>query len=59
MPIDEEYLYYTIKNVLRLLDTNRRVSPLTGLAGNVQIQAEMKKRLLNKRRICYFIYRPR
>ena len=28
--------------------TNRRVSPLTGLPGNVQIQAEMKKRLLNK-----------
>lgn len=48
MPIDEEYLYYTIKNVIRLLDTNRRVSPLTGLPGNVQIQAEMKKRLLNK-----------
>ena len=40
-PIDEEYLYYTIKNVIR-------VSPLTGLPGNVQIQAEMKKRLLNK-----------
>ena len=47
-PIDEEYFYYTIKNVIRLLDTNRRVSPLTGLPGNVQIQAEMKKRLLNK-----------
>ncbi len=47
-PIDEEYLYYTVKNVIRLLDTNRRVSPLTGLPGNVQIQAEMKKRLLNK-----------
>jgi len=47
-PIDEEYLYYTIKNVIRLLDTNRRVSPLTGLPGNVQIQAEIKKRLLNQ-----------
>ena len=47
-PIDREYLYYTIKNVIRLLDTNMRVSPLTGLPGNVQIQAEMKKRLLNK-----------
>lgn len=47
-PIDQEYLYYTIKNVIRLLDTNRRVSPLTGLPGNVQILAEMKKRLLNK-----------
>ena len=48
VPIDEQYLYYTVKNVIRLLDTNRRVSPLTGLPGNVQIQAEMKKRLLNK-----------
>lgn len=47
-PIDEEYLYYTIKNIIRLLDTNRRVSPLTGLPGNVQIQTEIKKRLLKK-----------
>lgn len=47
-PIDEEYLYYTIENVLNLLYANRRMSPLTGLPGNVQIQAEMKKRLLNK-----------
>lgn len=47
-PIDEEYLYYTIKNIIRLLDINRTVSPLTGLPGNVQIQAEMKKRLMNK-----------
>ena len=48
MPIDEEYIYYTIKNILQLLYINRRVSPLTGLPGNVQIQAEMKKRWLNK-----------
>lgn len=47
-PIEREYLYYTIKNVIRLLHTNRRVSPLTGLPGNVQIQTEMKRRLLNK-----------
>src|SRR5574344_1338064 len=46
-PIDEQYLYYTIKNIIRLLYINRKVSPLTGLPGNVQIQAEMKKRLLN------------
>jgi len=48
VPIDDDYMYYTINNVLRLLYVNRRVSPLTGLPGNVQIQAEMKKRLLNK-----------
>ena len=47
-PIDEEYLYYTIKNILTLLYLNRRISPLTGLPGNVQIQAEIKKRLANK-----------
>ena len=45
-PIDIDYLYYTIKNIVRLMYTNRRVSPLTGLPGNVQIQAEIKKRLL-------------
>lgn len=47
-PVDEEYFYYTIKNIVGLLTKNRRISPLTGLPGNVQIQAEMKKRLLNK-----------
>ena len=36
-----------IINIINLLEINRRVSPLTGLPGNVQIQAEMKKRLLN------------
>ena len=44
-PIDREILYYNIKNIMRLLNSNRMVSPLTGLPGNVQIQAEMKKRL--------------
>ena len=47
-PVDREYLYYTIKNIIRLLHTNRRVSPLTGLPGNVQIQTEMKRRLLKR-----------
>ena len=47
-PLHEEYFYYTIKNIVGLLAKNRRVSPLTGLPGNVQIQTEMKKRLLNK-----------
>lgn len=45
-PIEERYFYYTVKNIVDLLYTNRKVSPLTGLPGNVQIQAEMKKRLL-------------
>ena len=44
-PVDEGYLYYTVKNLNRLLATNRRVSPLTGLPGNVQIHSELKKRI--------------
>ena len=47
-PVDKEYLYYTVKNLNRLLTINRRISPLTGLPGNVQIHAELKKRLSNK-----------
>ena len=44
----KEYIYYAIKNITRLLSVNRTVSPLTGLPGNVQIQTELKKRLLRK-----------
>jgi len=43
-----EYLQLVINNIIRLIYTNRRVSPLTGLPGNVQIQAELKKRVQNK-----------
>ena len=55
-PMENEYLYYTIKNIIRLIDVNRRVSPLTGLPGNVQIDAELKKRLLRKEKfaVLYF-----
>lgn len=44
----DEYLYYKVKNMSRLLAVNRTVSPLTGLPGNVQIQKELKKRLLRQ-----------
>ena len=44
-PVDEMYLYNTVKNISRLLTSNRRMSPLTGLPGNVQIHAELKKRI--------------
>ena len=47
-PVDTDYLYYTVKNLNRLLNINRRISPLTGLPGNVQIHTELKKRLSNK-----------
>ena len=47
-PVNVDYLYFTIKNLSRLLTINRRISPLTGLPGNVQIHAELKKRISNK-----------
>ena len=47
-PLDDGYLYHTVKNMLQLIYLNRRMSPLTGLPGNVQIQTEMKRRLLKK-----------
>lgn len=55
-PLDEEYIYYTIKNIIRLMSSNRKVSPLTGLPGNLQIQVELKKKLLKKEEfaILYF-----
>ena len=51
-----EYLCLAIKNITRLLSVNRTVSPLTGLPGNVQIQTELKKRLLKKQpfQVLYF-----
>lgn len=55
-PIDNEYIYYTVKNMIRLMSSNRKVSPLTGLPGNLQIQLELKKKLLKKENfgILYF-----
>ncbi|MCL2355454.1 MAG: diguanylate cyclase, partial [Oscillospiraceae bacterium] len=55
-PVNEEMLRYTIENITRLLYVNRRISPLTGLPGNVQIQAELKKRLRSKKafEVLYF-----
>ena len=55
-PIDDEYIYYTIRNIIRLMSSNRKVSPLTGLPGNLQIQVELKKKLLKKEEfaILYF-----
>ena len=39
-------------NLNRLLAINRRISPLTGLPGNVQIHAELKKRITKKDPFC-------
>ena len=44
-PLNCDILYYTIMNLIKLLNRNRTVSPLTGLPGNSQIQLEMQERL--------------
>lgn len=41
-----EYLYYRIRNIFRLLVVNRTISPLTSLPGNIQIQTDLKRRLI-------------
>lgn len=55
-PIDDDYFYCTIKNIIELINLNRSMSPLTGLPGNVQIQVEMKRRLLNKESFAVVYY---
>ncbi len=45
--------------MLRLLQSNRTISALTGLPGNIQIQAEIKKRLLNRETFAMFLFRFR
>ena len=47
-PVNPQILYYSIINFIKILNRTRTVSPLTGLPGNVQIQAEMQKRLLEE-----------
>jgi len=54
-PINKEYFYHVIKNLMNLMYNNRTVSPLTGLPGNIQIQAELKNRLKRKEEF-YIIY---
>lgn len=49
-PINGQILYYSIKSVLRLINSNRQVSPLTGLPGNDQIQKELAKRIEEKQK---------
>lgn len=44
-PYDKEYIYYIGINLLNLLNINKKISPLTGLPGNIQIQNEINKRL--------------
>ena len=44
-PLNERYFYFTVKNISDLISSNRCISALTGLPGNVQIENELKRRI--------------
>lgn len=48
-PLHEGFFYYTIKNLSRLIASNRCISALTGLPGNVQIESELKRRIASRK----------
>lgn len=48
-PLNEDYFYYTIRNISRLISSNRCISGLTGLPGNVQIANELQRRIMSKK----------
>ena len=48
-PLNEQYFYYTIKNLSHLISSNRCLSALTGLPGNVQIDNELRRRIASKK----------
>ncbi len=48
-PLDDDYFIYTIKNISRLISSNRCISALTGLPGNVQIENELKRKMASKK----------
>ena len=54
-PVDKNYLYYTIKNYVNLIYTNRSISALTRLPGNIQITHELQRRTA-KREAFYVLY---
>ena len=47
-PLNEKYFYYTIRNISSLISSNRCISALTGLPGNVQIENELKRRITSR-----------
>ncbi len=47
-PLNEQYFYYTIKNISHLISSNRCISALTGLPGNIQIENELRRRISSK-----------
>lgn len=48
-PVHEGFLYYTVKNITNLISSNRCISALTGLPGNVQIESELKRRIASRK----------
>ncbi len=48
-PLHDGFFYYTIKNLSRLIASNRCISALTGLPGNVQIESELKRRIASRK----------
>ncbi|MBQ9266882.1 MAG: diguanylate cyclase [Clostridia bacterium] len=48
-PLHEGFFYYTIKNLSRLIASNRCISALTGLPGNIQIESELKRRIASRK----------
>ena len=55
-PIDEEYFYYTIKNILELIHINRTVSPLTGLPRKRTNPSRNEKKTFKFRTIFYDVF---
>lgn len=47
-PLNEKYFYYTIRNISSLISSNRCISALTGLPGNIQIENELKRRISSR-----------
>lgn len=58
-PVDEDYFYYTVINIIKLLDINRRVSPLTGLPRKCTNTNRNEKKTSKRRSIFYDIFRLR
>ena len=55
-PINEDYMYYTIKNILNLLYINRRVSPLTRFTRKCTNPSRDEKEVIKSRRLCHVIF---
>jgi DNA-binding response OmpR family regulator len=47
VPFNSRELLARVKNTLIRIERNRRVSPLTGLQGNIEVQTEINRRIAN------------